>query len=509
MNKNRRIKTLLIGLLIWSAGALILWFALPYKPKAVLSAPEDLVIAAFSPNGKIVATKSKRTWQTLSGYEPNGPICLWDIDSGKQIALFQETGLLVRNVLFSNDGKTVVLVSSSVKGGDRKISIFDVQTGQVVDVIHQLPFPLMFFPLGTFPLNVVQARCIWEFSALRSFQNCILSPDGKLLFFDSPYWLEPCVVWDIPTRRFRQNLNQWPLALSPDGQYCLFHSGEIAPQTGMPIGIVLHEFSTGRDIAKMAWTIDWLTNRVQVSSDGKLVMSQIFNESAIGQKEVKVWDVERGKELATLDGVIWPTFSRDGTRLAGYFLGQQGPLAIKVWDTATWREMSELQNDKAHFRGSIASITAGPGDKDFRAVVFDSRNVARSTIRQWLDHLFGSTSTATGSSFTDLLIFDVVSQEAVFRLRLQESSWLRTQIGSSAILSPDGRTLAVEPGAKTSPTEPMTIELFNVPADRPIVAIVLWPLLASFVFVLIFRLAYRRKSKHIAETMTIGSHRPV
>src|SRR5438046_961720 len=99
MNKARRIKTLLLGLLIWCAGSLILWFTLPYKPRVRLTAPEVLVFAAFSPDGKIIATKSKQLVPTRSGMNPNGPIRLWDVDSGKQIALFPEEGMFVWSVL--------------------------------------------------------------------------------------------------------------------------------------------------------------------------------------------------------------------------------------------------------------------------------------------------------------------------------------------------------------------------------------------------------------------------
>jgi WD40 repeat protein len=517
MNKARRIKTLLVGLLIWCAGSLILWFTLPYKPKAILSAPEDLVFVAFSPNAKIIATKPKRPpaertqitagWK---GYDPNGPIRLWDVDTGKQIALFLEEGLFIQSVLFSNDGKSVTLVSYSLDGRNRRISVFDVQTGQALSIIHQLPFPLLIFPLGVFPTPFVQARIMpLGLYPYPSFQNCILTLDGKLLFFDSPWQLENwVVVWDISTGQVRQNLDQWPLAVSADGQYCALPS--VAPQSGMPFSVVLRELSTGRDVAKIQWNV----SRVQFSPDGKLLVAEVFNESALGHKEVKVWDVERGKELATLNGVIWPTFSRDGKRMAGRFLGMEGPRAIKVWDTETWQELSELHQapqSRPLLRGAISSITAGPGDKDFRAIVFDNRNVAPSPVRQWFDQLIGRKSSATGSTSTDLQVFDVVSQKTVLRLRLQESSWLRTQIGSAAILSPDGRTLALEPGAKSNPTDPISIELFNVPPDRPLAAIVLWPFLGSLVIISIgwqvhwLRRKYGAKARNTYTITTILS----
>src|SRR6266487_143187 len=103
MNKARRIKTLVLGLLMWCAGALILWFTLPYKPRAVLSAPEQMTVAAFAPNGKSIATKSKTVMPAIKGPgvvpdEWNGPIRIWDVDTGKQIGFFPEEGELIKQV---------------------------------------------------------------------------------------------------------------------------------------------------------------------------------------------------------------------------------------------------------------------------------------------------------------------------------------------------------------------------------------------------------------------------
>jgi WD40 repeat protein len=512
MNKNRRIKTLLVGLLIWCAGSLILWFTLPYKPRHRLTAPEDLVVAAFSPDGRIIATNSKLVHAVISGQaldpsvpsawqmsvsipkEWNGPIRLWDVDTGKQIASFSEEGKFVRKVLFSRDGKVMVLESHIRAGTERTISFFDVQTGDVIEVIHQSPLSLQFLPLGVSPLIPLQLLISpLIFDPYPNVQFCNLSPDGKTLVFDSfckkGKWV---ILWDISTKRIRQTLDQWPLAFSPDGEFCVLRSGEVEGENNAQVGIVLTELATGRIVADAHWQ----TDKVLFSPDGKLLIAQVINESALGHKEVKVWDVERGKELATLNGVIWPTFSRDGKRLAGRFLGMEGPQAIKVWDTETWREVSELhgKESQAQFRGSIASITAGPGDKDFRAIVFDNRNVAPNVFRQWAGSVIGRP--ATRSTSTDLQVFDVASQETVLRLRLQEFSWLRTQMGSAAVLSPDARTLALKPGAKASPTEPISIEFYNVPPDRPIAAIILWPFLGALVIVFIGWQVNRTRRKH-------------
>src|SRR5262249_24353018 len=151
-----------------------------------------------------------------------------------QIALFSEEGRFVQRVFFSNDAKSVVLWSTSKNGGDRWISVFDIGTGQAVCVVHQSPFPLLVFPVGVFPVPLVQVRIMPVGYPSYGFQNCSISPNGKWLYFDSPCHLENWViVRDISARQVRQNLNQWPLAVSPDCQFCVLP--ELDPESQLPI----------------------------------------------------------------------------------------------------------------------------------------------------------------------------------------------------------------------------------------------------------------------------------
>src|SRR6266487_6003900 len=128
-----------------------------------------------------------------------------------------------------------MVLETFLRGGrERAISIFDVPTGDLIEVIPQTPYSLPFMPLGIFPSTTLQSLIATLGLTHPYMTYCNLSPDGKTLAFDSPWkfgnWV---ILWDIPTRRVRQNLNQWPLAVSPDGQYCGLPFGEFEPMSSM------------------------------------------------------------------------------------------------------------------------------------------------------------------------------------------------------------------------------------------------------------------------------------
>ena len=324
MNKIRRIKTLLIGLLIWCAGSVVLWFTLPYKPRAIWTIQERSTFAAFSPNGRILATKIGV--DTDSRLINEGPIQLWDVNNGQEIACFPETGMNVRSVLFSEDGKIVVLESLSMNDNERAISIFDVQTNEELAVIHQEVVP--FFPF------------LGQVIHIPPFYHCRLSPDGKTLFFDDPWHSNGDYVklWDVPTRRVRQALKRWPDAFSPDEKFIVIKSATRDKDANWHYETTVQELLTGRCMIK----IPHGEGSYLFSPDGTTLVGYFQDvPMAYGHREVIVWDIARGKELARLDGAMNPTFSRNGKRLAANYVGIEGPGSIKVWDTVTWREVGQ------------------------------------------------------------------------------------------------------------------------------------------------------------------------
>ena len=488
VNKARWIKTLLLGLLIWGAGSAVLWFTLPYKPRAVLTAPEDLTVAAFSPDGKIVATGAKGAPITRLRY--SGPIRLWRADTGEQIACFPETGKYVGHILFSADGHVVVLESLSISGTERTISIFDTQLGQELGVIHQGIVPT-FQVLGV----VVHGRSVYR---------CHLMADGKTVAYDDPWSKEGQVkLWDILTRRVRQTLKTWPAAFSPDGEVLISETPIM--RGGLPTEATIQEAASGRSLGKITCNV----GAYVFSPDGTMLLTSQTMTDTWGHNQIKVWNIASGQELATLDWSMSPIFSRNGKRFAArHVVGAEGQGRVKVWDTTTWREIAQLElpDETGGYLGNgggSMAILAGPGEEDLRVGLGYTRNNKPSTIRNWLARYLNIGTSTAGYSKQDVEVLDVASGKKVMAFSVSERSWLDTGKNSTMYYprpSPDGSTLALEPVVNKDPGNPSSIDLFNIPPDRHIVAIILWPLLVSLFILLIARQVHRRKTRSLAAT---------
>jgi len=169
-SKDRRAQSLLVGLVIWFVGAAALWYWLPYQPRFILPGTGDSVVAGFSPNGKVLATKLNKL-PGLGAY--GGPIRLWDIETGVELGNYSTKGQFLRHLQFSSDGRILVIGTTPIVGPG-SLTIIDCKTNQELAEIG--------------PLDSWQSH---------------LTPDAKYLFFD-PSEDGNFRIWDISASRERE-----------------------------------------------------------------------------------------------------------------------------------------------------------------------------------------------------------------------------------------------------------------------------------------------------------------
>ncbi|HEV7508563.1 MAG TPA: WD40 repeat domain-containing protein [Thermoanaerobaculia bacterium] len=219
---------------------------------------------------------------------------LWEMDSGKPLAVLNGHRGPVRSVAFSPDGKQLASV-----GEDETLILWDVA--------------------GRKPLVTATTR------KDHIVQRVIFSPDGKWLAWADTYSV---ILWDVASRKLLATLTAddrraLDVAFSPDGKR-LASAGD---------DITLWDMDSRKPLATLKGH-GGLVNSVAFSPDGKRLAS------ASEDKTVILWDVDSRKPLARLAGykgsVSKVAFSPDEK-----CLGSAGDGGVYLWDL----DLSDLRTE--------------------------------------------------------------------------------------------------------------------------------------------------------------------
>jgi WD40 repeat protein len=313
-----------------------LWDASTGKQLAVLKGHAGRIgTAAFRADSRQLVTTSADT-----------TVRVWDIPSGKELAVIRGHGLMPFSARFSPDGRQVLTVSwnheYTSSGGQEP-------TGRVDPTEIGPPAPEEF-------TGSVSWGCSGESSGN-------YNPREKIL----------AGVWDAESAKEIVTLKK-PKFLgretevpdfgefSPDGQRVVIGIAD-AQVWDIPTGKVLHRLPHGG----MSGTLR--NNHAAWSPDGKKL-------ATIRGQYVSIWDVESGRELATLRGhegtVRTVSFSADSKLV----LTTSWDRTARVWDAATGEEVAVL---KGH-RSPVNTIALSP---DGRRIVTAAED---GTVRLWHLH---------------------------------------------------------------------------------------------------------------------------
>ena len=293
-----------------------------------------------------------------------GIICVWDAVTGEQkhSLQFAENFTLfpIRRFAFSPDGDTLAV------GIEDAVGLWDVVTGKRIHTLSGRRFG-----------NIV---------------SLAFSPDGRILAsgHESPgaghsSGSTTIRLWDAETGELKTSLTKIyglprSLAFSPDGRTLASgnrYSHIAGDQWGSinlwdvetwELKLVLNPPFTGEGYEGGVLSIAY-------SPDGRTLASGHSIDRYHGDEfgTVRLWDLETGENIRTLDGhpsdVRSVAFSRDGGTLAI----ASGYSSLSLWDAATGTQKRQLGG----YTGSVSSVAFSP----------DVRTVARgswdSTIRLW------------------------------------------------------------------------------------------------------------------------------
>lgn len=227
---------------------------------------------------------------------------------------------------FSRDGKTLVSA-----GADGKIKFWDVASGQVRRTL-------------TGHTNAIY--------------KAVFSPDEKFLASSSR---DTTVrIWDVATGHELHKLTGYKCSVKA---VVFSPNGRLIASVGNDGMLKVWDVKSGRELASLVHTnstdVDPSIYSVVFSRDGRKIYA------GNGDRSISEWDVATRKETkvwkAHDDVVMTLTFSPDHRLLAS---GGYGDLTVKLWDTATWREVRTLGEKKTEgLREMLKPIAFSPDGK--------------------------------------------------------------------------------------------------------------------------------------------------
>jgi len=331
--------------------------------------------AKFSSDSKLIVTASQ-----------DGTARIWEVETGRQVALLAGHTREVSDATFSSDGALVVTAS-----GDNTARVWAVTEGERLALLPRATGGA-FSPDGRWLVTGGRTGAVWEMGTWRRVGvlpgPCIsatLSPQAARVITAAEEY-NSAQLWEVGTwkrvralRREGEDVVPWhgsrrmepltPATYSPDGTLA------VIPAAGRAARV--WETRTG----KLVYELHGNPNNVRsaaFSPDGRFVVTV--------SDEAHVWEVGTWKEVARLrgEGKYWlngwdnVSFSPDGKWMVTAIKNDRA----HVWEVGTWHHQAELRGHTsvvwtAAFSHDSEWVVTGSGDRTARVwVARTGKNVA-------------------------------------------------------------------------------------------------------------------------------------
>jgi WD40 repeat protein len=326
----------------------VIWDSRNGSRLAVLGPGRNVEVAAFSPDGTKVVT---------AGYDKRTSV--WDVGSGRQLAVFPPAKGAVRTVVFSPDGGKVLTASedgaATVWGvASRKQLLVVHATGESIDAAAFSPDGAKLVTAGTGgTVRIWDVGSAKQLAVLNGHSGTVysaaFSPDGSQVLTASEDGTAR--IWDVASAR---QLN----ALSSD-------TGAVRGAAFSPDGTRV--VTASEDGTARIW--DASPRELRVVLDKSLVNSASFSpdESKVVTAgydgRARIWRAATGKQLVELKGHTEPltsaAFSHDGTRVVT--ASEDG--TARIWDASSGAQLAVFSGPEARVYGLLSAAFSPDGTR--------------------------------------------------------------------------------------------------------------------------------------------------
>jgi WD40 repeat protein len=252
----------------------------------------------------------------LVSVDGGGIVCGWKFESAKpEYAV--NFHRFIRALAYSADGQSwAVAVDPKDEAGNAQIELHDAESGNLIRAL----------------------KTEWRGVTAITFtaQSTLIASGGALESDDAPEL--STAVWNVNTRKIERRISGGGVAFSPDG------SSVADFEELNPAKILIKNALTGE--TKLV-ILAQSAGLMRFSGDGREV---VFSNA--GNKELRIWSLETGKEIVALPGetaigsggLQAVAFSADGKTLAA---GPYEGNVIKTWESDSGRELHKFPGQLA------------------------------------------------------------------------------------------------------------------------------------------------------------------